>query len=146
MPFQKWTEGLFYQRNRTTPLPTVSFKKKKFYLWKTDIVSEEITSHLQKRLRYQNEEYQIHNLDPSATKKAYLILFILQMKKEKKCVCYELTWKGLCRVGRWQTHWHTALLQSSCRGEGALLELEQFKKKTSTSELWTWAVQYQNSV
>lgn len=34
-------------------------------------------------------------------------------------------------AGRWRTHWHTALLQSSCRGEAASLELEQFKRKTT---------------
>lgn len=60
-----------------------------------------------------------------------------------KQICYKLTWKGLCMAGRWQTHWHTALQQSSCRGEAALLELE-WLKKTNTGEFWTQAIQYQN--
>jgi len=38
-------------------------------------------------------------------------------------------------AGRWQTHWHTALQQSSGRGEAASLELEQFEKKTNTGEV-----------
>lgn len=105
----------------------VLFKKNKYFVQGKHIPSSE------KAWRYQNELYPINNLDQNTTKKACLILLILQMRK--KHICYELTWKGLCMVGRWRTRSHTALLQNSCRGEAALLELEQFKKKTGRGEI-----------
>lgn len=133
MPFQNWTEELFNLRSSIVPLPTVCIKKKTS---KSSVPEKQIfcprwiCPPFRKSLEI--PKWAISYKQPwpkyyKKKKKACFILLILQMRKKHNC--YELTWKGLCMAGRWRTHWHTALLQSSCRGEAASLELEQFKRK-----------------